>query len=196
MRQHLTQEEIMKYMDTADLSEEYIRWSEEAQTHVDNCALCQEQLRRFLAVEQVCEADMLTQGIDWMEKESDVRRNIVLFRLGMLGENERIQHVRQAILQGQFLEYVVKQSQIGRKQSIFRGDRSDISEPEFSLERTDTGIRIKFDDPAMVGHEVILGSDDAQSIQLCTVVWNEAIGAAIADTDGTVDVRDYHIYIL
>ncbi|MDD6038285.1 MAG: hypothetical protein PUD20_05770 [bacterium] len=196
MRQHLTQEEIIKYMDTTDLSEEYALWLEEAQTHVDDCVLCQEQLRRFLTIEHVCEADMLTQSIAWMEKESDVRRNMVLFRLEMLGQNERIQRVRQAMLQGQFAEYVIRQSQIGRRKSIFRGSDTDTPEQTFCVEYTDTGIRMKFDNPAMTGHELICESDNAQNIQLCKIVWNEEIGVAIADAEGIGDMSEYHIYIL
>lgn len=196
MRQHLTQEEIIKYMDTSDLSEEYMLWLEEAQEHVDDCALCQEQLRGFLAVEQVCEADMLSQGITWMGKESDVRRNIVLLQLGMLEQTERVQRVRQSIMQGQFLEYAIRQTQIGRRQRVFRGSGSELSEQNICVEPTDAGIRVKFDAPAMVGRDVIYESDNAHNMQLCTIVWSEEIGAAIADIEGATDARDFHIYIL
>ena len=196
MRQHLTQEELIKYLDTTDPTEEYLLWLDEAQEHVDDCALCQEQIRRYLTVERVCEADGLAQGIAWMDRESEVRRNIVLLRLGMMEQNARIQKIRQLILQGQFQELVIGQSQIGRSKQVFRGNGSDLSGQQFCAEQTETGLRIRFDDPVMNGHEIICESENARNMQLGRIVWNQDNHEAIADFEGIADVGDYHIYIL
>ena len=73
---HLTAEEIIKYMDTSDLSEEYLLWMEEVSGHFLSCNECQRRLRKALIVESICEDGGLKAGLRLLEKEEKIRADI------------------------------------------------------------------------------------------------------------------------
>lgn len=71
---HLTAEEIIKYMDTSDLSEGYLLWMEEISEHFLSCSTCQTRLRKALIVESICEEDGLAAGIRMMVKMEKAKK--------------------------------------------------------------------------------------------------------------------------
>lgn len=70
---HLTAEEIIKYMDTSDLSEAYLLWMEEVSEHLLSCNECQGRLRKALIVESICEDGGLQAGLQLLAKEEKIR---------------------------------------------------------------------------------------------------------------------------
>ena len=74
-KNHLTVEEIIKYMDTSDLSEEYLLWMEEVSEHLLSCDQCQRSLRKALIVESIFEEGGLSAGLRLLEKEEKIRED-------------------------------------------------------------------------------------------------------------------------
>lgn len=73
---HLTVEEINIYLDTSDLSEEYLLRMEEITMHLSSCNLCQRILRKALVIESICEEGGLAAGLRLLPKEEKVRRDV------------------------------------------------------------------------------------------------------------------------
>lgn len=69
---HLSAEEIMKYMDTLDLSEEYLLWMEETSEHLMTCNSCYQKLRQAMLVESICEEGGLETGLRLLAKEEKI----------------------------------------------------------------------------------------------------------------------------
>lgn len=73
---HLTADEITKYLDTTDLSEEYLLQMEEISVHLSSCNQCQNVLRKALVIESICEEGGLAAGLRLLPKEEKVRRDV------------------------------------------------------------------------------------------------------------------------
>lgn len=69
---HLTVEEITQYLDTSDLSEEYLLRMEEISEHLLSCDQCQRSLRKALSVESIFEEGGLSAGLRLLEKEEKI----------------------------------------------------------------------------------------------------------------------------
>lgn len=69
---HLTAEEIIKYMDTSDLSEEYLIWMEEVSEHLLTCYSCHQRMRQTMLAESVCEEGELEAGLRLLAKEEKI----------------------------------------------------------------------------------------------------------------------------
>ena len=73
---HLTVEEINIYLDTSDLSEEYLLRMEEISEHHSSCDKCRQNLRKALIIESVCEEGGLAAGLRLLPKEGKIRRDV------------------------------------------------------------------------------------------------------------------------
>ena len=69
---HLTAEEIIKYMDTSDLSEEYMLWMEDVSDHLLTCYSCHQRLCQALLTESVCEEGGLEIGLRLLAREEKI----------------------------------------------------------------------------------------------------------------------------
>lgn len=73
---HLTAEEIIKYMDTSDLSEGYLLWMEEVSEHLLTCSDCQRRLHQVIIVDSICEDGGLEAGLRLLAEEEKIREKI------------------------------------------------------------------------------------------------------------------------
>lgn len=73
---HLTTEEIIKYMDTSDLSEDYLLFMEEVMEHMSRCHFCRHRLQKALTVESICEEGGLAAGLRLLAKEEKIKNRI------------------------------------------------------------------------------------------------------------------------
>ena len=69
---HLSAEEIMKYMDTSDLSEEYLLWMEKTSEHLMTCHSCYQKMRQAMLVESICEEGGLEIGLRLLAREEKI----------------------------------------------------------------------------------------------------------------------------
>ena len=66
---HLSLDEIEKITDTSDLSFEYLEWYESVESHIADCPLCREQIRRKILCDDLSSGAILKEGISLLEKE-------------------------------------------------------------------------------------------------------------------------------
>lgn len=98
---HLTYEEFELYLNTGDVSEEYLCKVESISQHLGECKQCQSMLEKVLLMDSVCEEDTLVYGMDLLKKEADIRRELFAEKLKKAEEDKRIRMVAETMRRGQ-----------------------------------------------------------------------------------------------
>lgn len=123
---HLMIQDIMKYLDTADLSEEYLLWMDQAADHLAACPKCQEALQKAMNAEYICEADGFDRVAALTPYEGKIRKDIIICKLLQMQQNERMEAVVHLLRNTAVLPYVLQLSECQRGMGISRGnDHSD-----------------------------------------------------------------------
>lgn len=114
---HLSIEEIEKVTDTSDLSAGYLTWYESVEKHIADCPLCREQIRRKILCDELADGFVLQEGISLLEKEEEIRRNIVISRL--LQQSTANRAIADALRKQQYdkLSLVA-----GKSSAVYRGE--------------------------------------------------------------------------
>lgn len=222
---HLTAEEIMKYMDASDLSEEYLLWMEETTEHLQACGVCQERLHRAMTAESVCEEEGLAAGLELMEHEEEIRRNILIAQLSRMREQERIAELITRIRDGYVERFMFSAPILSGRAAAVRGadaggvmddnaaGKQNVTlEQRVTLERSEDKLLLKI--PGRSGNEnqagrencsgtakicdklmVIFQMEDGEPI-IKEALWDEACGQYVAELDTAVIKKLFEIWIL
>lgn len=109
MRTHLTQEEIEKYLDTTDDTEEYLLWMETISEHIEGCEICEKRIQKALITETMLGEDNLGNLLKLAQQEEDIRRNILICKLYRMAQDDNIkEEMKQNLMQ--IMESIQKQS--------------------------------------------------------------------------------------
>lgn len=73
---HLSVEEIKKYINKNDLTEEYLLWLEKATQHLDDCAICRKRVQEAILIEEMCEENNIADVLKFAAQEEDIRKSI------------------------------------------------------------------------------------------------------------------------
>lgn len=206
---HLTSEEMIKYLDASDLSEEYMLWMEETAGHILTCAVCQGKLNRALAVESVCDEEGLAAGLGLMEHEEEIRKNILVAHLLRMQEQARIAELIRHI-QGGFVErFLFSVANMQRSAGAVRGEGAQCGR-QVTLERSEDKLLLKI--PGGMGKEspagtegicnkklrrsltVVLRMEDGEPI-VAEAHWDEECGQYVAVVDGVEPEGKLEIYV-
>ena len=69
-------EEIKKYINKNDLTEEYLLWLEKATQHLDDCAICRKRVQEAILIEEMCEENNIADVLKFAAQEEDIRKSI------------------------------------------------------------------------------------------------------------------------
>lgn len=94
---HLTYDEIKLYLDTGELSDEYLGKVESISQHLGECEQCQSMLEKVILMDSVCEEDTLAYGIDLLKKEADIRRELFSEKIKKAEEEKRIRMLAESM---------------------------------------------------------------------------------------------------
>ena len=78
MRTHLTLDEIKKYIDDTEESEEYLLWMETVSEHIDGCELCEKRIQKALITEAVLREEHMGDLLKLAQQEEEIRKNILI----------------------------------------------------------------------------------------------------------------------
>lgn len=89
MREHLTQEDIEKYVNIDEQDPVYLEWFEEAEMHVLGCKRCQELIKKQMMINMICAPDgeLLNVGLKALSKEININKPIPFGGRGGFGGN-------------------------------------------------------------------------------------------------------------
>lgn len=98
MRTHLTIEDLQKYINTSDMSEEYLLWMEEISDHLETCEVCQKNLEKVIMLENTLQEESFGSLLKMAEHEDDIRRSIVACKLQMMYQENSTKDAASAIV--------------------------------------------------------------------------------------------------
>ena len=193
--QHLTVEELIKYMDASDVSEEYLLWFEEVSEHMLTCGDCQAKLDRAVTVESICEKEGLAAGLSLMEHEEEIRRNILIVHLLRMQEQARMAELIRQIQNGFAERFTFAVANLQRSAGAARGEDAQ-SGRQVTLERSEDGLLLRIPDGR--GEErltVILRIEDGEPI-IKEALWDEECGQYTALMDDVCVGGEIEIYVI
>ena len=124
-REHLTYEELERYLDDNDLSEEYLCWSEPITEHLDTCAVCRERLDKMLFLSQLLDENNMADVMHLVKKENEIRRRQVALRLELMAEEQRMMEVAKRLQMGMLMALSASKTELVRGRSVARGGEDE-----------------------------------------------------------------------
>ena len=88
---HLTYEELERYVEDTDFSEEYMMFCETLMTHLDTCVLCRDRLDKLQLLSTLTEDAYMVSSLNLVRREAQIRRKIVALRLQLMAEDLQCQ---------------------------------------------------------------------------------------------------------
>lgn len=192
---HLTSEEIIKYMDVSDMSEDYLLWMEETAEHILTCDVCQEKLNRAMTAESICDEEGLAAGLKLMEYEEEIRKNILITHLNRMQEQTRIAELINHIRSGYVERFTFSMADLRKSAGVVRGADSQHGQ-QVTLEKSENKLLLRI--PGEMGKEsrlmVVLCMEDEEPI-VKEALWDEACGQYAAELDVCEPGEKLEIYI-
>ena len=134
---HLSIDEIEKITDTSDLSAEYLTWYESVERHIADCPLCREQIRRKILCDDLSSGAILQEGISLLEKEEEIRRNIVISKL--LQQSITNQTIVNALQKQRYVQSSLAAQRANH--AVYRGEKE---QEDLAYEWHDNKLKVKF----------------------------------------------------
>lgn len=192
---HLTSEEIIKYMDASDMSEDYLLWMEETAEHILTCDVCQEKLNRAMTAESICDEEGLAAGLKLMEYEEEIRKNILITHLNRMQEQTRIAELINHIRSGYVERFTFSMADLPKSAGVVRGTEPQYGQ-QVTLEKSENKLLLRI--PGEMGKEsrlmVILCMEDEEPI-VKEAFRDEACGQYVAELDVCEPGETLEIYI-
>lgn len=202
-KKHLTAEEMIKYMDTSNMSEEYLLWMEEITEHVMECSQCQERLHRAMTVDSICDEEGLAAGLNLLKKEEEIRRDILAASLGRLQEQEKVAEIIRCIQNGQAQRFVFSSLTPPRWAGAARGADAVRDVQNVILEQYEDKLLVKISgrmgsDSNTVegGRTPVVVCVEGEKPSVEEAVWNEACGQFVMELDASVVEKRLEIWML
>ncbi len=203
-QEHLGIEDYERYLNTSDMSEEYLLWYEKKAEHLDNCAVCQRFLNRMLQVEAVCEDEVWSHGLAFLEKEEEIRSKLLAQKLILAGQAEKMQEVITLLCMNKMENLKVYKKDFLRKQSVARGvvntegvNGAPAMATKMKVAYAEGKIQVKVLCKEPKDFTVILQPEPVTQADplVGQALWSAEDGAAIAEFEAGTLEETYHIYL-
>lgn len=206
MSTHLTIEDLEKYMDTSDLSEEYLLWMEGINQHLDECERCQKLLDKAIEIEYVCEEENFADMLKLAEREEEIRRNMVACKLMQMCQSDETQDAAKVIMieaikqlqMNAVHSYVLQLSAMPRYATVARGEEEYALKSEGGMEiTTENGVlQLKTAESDKQKKFTAVLDRKENSPMVCEASWDEETQKWIAKFD-MADVPDqFEVHII
>ena len=193
--EHLTYEELERYMDDTDFSQEYLCWSEPVTEHLDACAVCRECLDKLFLFSELSKDENIETSVRLVSREEKIRMRAVALRLEIMAESRRMLEVAQRLQIGAMLAVSASKADLLRKQSISRGaDRKEEKQVTVSYENGHVSVSVALSEEKDV--TVVLTSGDGKKAPVMQeAVWQETEKVAVAEFKVDMLNDNYEIYV-
>ena len=193
--EHLTYEELERYMDDTDLSQEYLLWSEPATEHLDACAVCRERLDKLFLLSELTGDENIVSSVRMVSREEQLRMRVVALRLEIMAENQRMLEVAQRLQMGALFAMSASKADLLRRQSVARGD--EVNEGKqvtvcYKSGRVCVSVALSEEKDVMV---VLASGDTKEAPIMQKAVWHEERKVAVAEFEVEQLDEKYEIYV-
>ena len=189
---HLSVDEIERITDTSDLSPEYLGWYESVEAHLADCALCREQIRRKILCDDLSDAATLKTGIKMLEREEEIRRNIVISKLLQQGITDWM--LIKAIWERKYVRFPLAPGRMSH--AVYRGETG---QEDMTYEWHDNMLKIVFKEEQFRGIELdyaqVILTDKSMKAGVEKPVQDEN-GYFMACFEGIGETDDLIVYVV
>lgn len=198
-QRHLSYEDMERYLDTTEFSDEYLCWTETVMEHLNECEHCNKLLRRMLMISFVCEEDSMANGLSLLEKESEIRRTLTSLQLEVTAGEARIKELAYRLQMGMMMHVFAYKNDLTERYAVARGECVDEqSEQETVKVRYDEKhIRVKIRCKKEQKATVIITSEDENGKEpmVADAVWSEQESVAVAEFEVTELSEAYSVFV-
>lgn len=180
-REHLTYEELERYIDDNDLSEEYLCWSEPITEHLDDCAFCRQQLDNLFLLSELMDEKNMPDAMRLVGKEEEIRRKQVALRLEIMAEEERMKEVAKRLQMGMLIALSASKTELLRGRSVARGEENEQYPASASYEEGILYITIELEKEADVAVVLVCHDEKDAKPEMKKAVWQEERKVAVAE---------------
>ncbi|MBQ7955324.1 MAG: hypothetical protein IJ282_06195 [Lachnospiraceae bacterium] len=193
---HLTYEELERYAEDTDFSEEYMMFCEPLMAHLDTCELCRERLDKMLLLSTMTkEADMAL-ALNLVRQETQIRRKIVALRLGMMAKDRRMAEIAGRLEQGLLKQISVAKADFIKVQAAVRSSDSEEQKPvTVHYEEGKASVTVRCKKQADVTVILVPVKEKDAKIMVATAKWDEKKGLAQATFEIAQLEECYEIYV-
>jgi len=207
--QHLNYEEMERYLNEEDLSEEYLLWLEPVMEHLDSCDSCREKINQLMWISEMCNEKITENCLGLLREEEKVRQEIVAYQLEKAIQDARMKEVIERLKMGLLPMIMLQKADFLKYKSVMRGENeSSVNAITTKLGTvvSDAGIRVRYARPKMYvsvpcGPEetvtVIVALQEEMGVTSFMAVATklEAEGVAIAEFEVEELGEKYEIYV-
>lgn len=193
---HLTLQDIMKYLDTSDLSEEYLLWMDKVSEHLTGCTKCQEALHKAMDAEYICEQNGFNSIAAQVCEEEKIRKDILICKLLQMQQGERMDMVIRLLQDHSVLPYILQFSDCNKGTGISRGNDNlqDSGKIEFINDKGQLLVRIPGSQPDQK-KMVVLERESADPV-IREAAWNEEMQSLTAHFPMADSDEELEVYVL
>ena len=193
---HLTYEELERYIEDTDFSEEYMMFCEPLMAHLDTCALCRDRLDKLVLLSTLTEDSYMASALNLVQQETRIRRKIVALRLGMMAEEQRMAEVAARLEQGLLLAVSVAKADFLKVQGALRsGDGTEQKPVTVHYEEGKASVAVRCEKQADVTVILVPTEEKDAEIMVAKAEWNEEEGLAVAVFELAQLEDGYEIYV-
>ena len=193
---HLTYEELERYVEDKDFSEDYMRFCEPLMAHLDICAFCRDRLDKLVLLSTLTEDAAMASSLNLVRQEAQIRCKIIALRLGMMAEEQRIKEVALRLEQGLLLAVSVAKADFLKVQAASRSSESTEKKPvTVQYEKGKATVAVQCEKQADVTVILVPAKEKNAEIMVAEAKWQEEKGLAIAVFEIAQLEEYYDIYI-
>lgn len=193
---HLTYEELERYVDDTDFSEEYMRFCEPVMAHLDTCAVCRDRLDKLVLLSTLTEDVHMASALKLVQQEEQIRRKIVALRLGMMAKEQRMAEVARRLEQGLLLAVSVAKADFLRVQAASRSSEDAEQKPvTVHYEGGKASVAVRCEQQADVTVILVPIKERDAEIMVAKAEWDQEKGLAIAVFEIAQLEDCYEIYV-
>lgn len=198
---HLTYEELERYAEDTDFSEEYMMFCEPLMAHMDTCAACRERLDKLVLISALTEDAYMASALKLVRQEAEIRRKIVALRLGMMAKEQYMARVSMGELasrleQGLLLAISVAKADLLKVQAVSRSnDRTEQKPVTVRYEEGHVVVTVQCERTAEVTVILVPTKEKNAEIMVAEAKWDEEKGFAIAMFELAQLESGYEIYV-
>lgn len=207
MRTHLTTDDLLKYMDTTDMSEEYLLWFEGVTGHIEACESCSRLLEKAIMLESSMQEENIGQLFKMAEHEADIRRSVVAHKLQMMYSQDSTRNaastiVTEAIRQLQVnavKSYMLQMSSMVGRAAVARGEGDGVSlvkEDGVEILVEDSELLVKTDDMDNQKKFTAVLDRKEKSPMVCEATWEEEKKQWVAKFNMDELMEQFEVYII
>lgn len=197
---HLTVEDIEKYMDTSDLSEEYLLWMEHVMEHLSGCPRCQEVLQKSMMIDIISDDGNFADALILATKEEDIRREVVITKLQQMSEYTRMTEVIRKLREQAINPVVLQMTDLQRRAGVARGGEKHTQATQLpenvEITTKDESIIVKITEQDSKGTVTVLLDRKGLEPELCETVWNESEQCMVAEFSVSDSNEPFEIYVI